>query len=186
MGDLYEVVCPNCKIGFAPNTRICPICNIPLISKIHEQRAGSEPIIVKDALSSLQKLRTEGVNWIHHLQERLAEAGIPYRTELSDSRRRLFSVYVRSEDVVRAREVDDEVFQDEVPESEGIPPVQDIDFSVCPGCGKELAEYELKCSSCGLDLSPSKEWRCKHCNGVLEPAVTNCPHCGSDIDWSKM
>ena len=160
MGDLDEAFCPRCGVGFAPDTRICPICKIPLVSEAGDEDEESEtpePIILDDAVSSLEKLRTGGVEWIHHLQDKLAAEGIPHRIELYDPRRRFFSVYVRHKDLPPAKEIDDEVFAAEVPESEGIPQIETLDFSVCPGCGNRLGEKDLKCGSCGLDLSPPKD-----------------------------
>ncbi len=159
MADLDEVFCPKCGVGFAPDTAICPICNIPLVSEAeaeHEESETPEPVILDDAVSSLEKLRTGGVEWIRHLQDRLAAEGIPHRIEPYDLRGMFFSVYVRSEDLPHAKKIDDEVFTAEVPDSEGMQQIEDLDFSVCPGCGSPLGEKDLKCSSCGLNLSPSK------------------------------
>ncbi len=157
MAGFDEVFCPKCGVGFAPDTGTCPICNIPLVSEIEdEERETPEPIILDDAVLSLEKLRTGGVEWIHHLQDRLAAEGIPHRIEPYDARGMFFSVYVRVEDLPRAKKIDDEVFTAEVPESEGMQQIEDLDFSVCPGCGNPLGEKDLKCSSCGLNLSPSK------------------------------
>jgi hypothetical protein len=188
MADLGEVVCPKCKVGFSPDTAICPICKIPLISKGEPEDEFSEtpaPVILDDDLSSLKELRTADIDWIHHLQDKLAESGIPHRIELSGPRR-FFSVYVRPEDLSRAKDIDEKVFAVEVPESEGMLPIEGLDFWSCPGCGNRLGEKDLKCSSCGLVLSPPDVWRCSNCNGVVEVNVAVCPYCGCDIDWSKM
>ena len=185
MADLDSVVCPQCKVGFAPDTAVCPICKIPLVSA-DESGETPAPVILTDDLTSLEGLRTADSDWIHHLQDKLAEAGIPHRIEVSDGRRMFFSVYVRPEDLSRAKEVDDEVFALEVPDSEGMPRVEELDFWSCPGCGSPLGEKELKCSNCGLVLSPTEGWRCSRCSGVVGLNAAVCPHCGSDIDWSKV
>jgi len=65
----------------------------------------------------------------------------------------LFSVYVRPEDFPIAKNIDEKVFAAEVPDSQGMPHLEDLDFSSCPGCGNRLGENDLKCSSCGLDRS---------------------------------
>jgi len=189
MADYDSVVCPKCKVGFAPDTAICPICKIPLTSEDgfeDEPEETPEPVLLDEDLSSLKKLRAADVAWIHHLQDKLAEEGIPHRIEQPDPPRMLFSVYVRPEDLPRAKDIDEKVFTVEVPDGEGIPHVEDLDFSSCPGCGNRLGEEDLKCSSCGLDLSPADRWRCSDCNEVIEVNVEVCPHCGCDIDWSKM
>ena len=188
MADLDSVVCPRCKVGFAPDTVLCPICRIPLVT---DEELGDEseetpaPIVLTDNVESLKNLRTADTDWIHHLQDELAEAGIPQRIELSDRRRMSFSVYVLPEDLPRAKEIDDRVFALEVPEGEGMPDVEDLDFWSCPGCGNRLGERDLKCSSCGLVLFPTEGWRCGNCNGLVEVNVTVCPHCGSGTDWSE-
>jgi RNA polymerase subunit RPABC4/transcription elongation factor Spt4 len=188
VADFDSVFCPKCNVGFAPDTAICPICNIPLTTEDDfEDEAGEapEPVILDDDLSSLKELRTADVGWIHHLQDKLAEAGIPHRVEQSHPPRMLFSVYVRPEDLHRVKDIDEKVFAVEVPDSEGMVHVEDLDFSSCPGCGNRLGENDVKCSSCGLDLSPTDRWKCSNCDEVIEANVTVCPHCGSRIDWRK-
>jgi RNA polymerase subunit RPABC4/transcription elongation factor Spt4 len=188
MADSDSVFCPKCNVGFAPDTAICPICRVPLTSEYDfedEPGEAPEPVILDDDLSSLKELRTAGIGWIHHLQDKLAEAGIPHRIEQSHPPRMLFSVYVRPEDLPRAKDIDEKVFAAEVPDSEGMSHVEDLDFSSCPGCGNRLGENDLKCSNCGLDLSPTEHWKCSHCDEVIEINVAVCPHCGYDIDSSK-
>ena len=188
MAGFDSVVCPKCKVGFAPDTAICPICRIPLAPEDEfedEPEETPEPVILEDDLSSLGELRTAGVDWLHHLQDKLAEAGIPHRIELSDPRRSFFSLYVRPDDLPRAKDIDDKVFAVEVPESEGMPHVENLDFSSCPGCGNRLGEKDLKCGSCGLDLSPTGRWWCSNCYEVVDANVTVCSHCGCGIDWCE-
>lgn len=185
MVDFYSVVCPKCKVGFAPGIEVCPFCNIPLDSeeKFEEEHAEiPEPIILDDDISSLKELRTADVSWIHHLQDKLAEARIPHCIEQAVPRRMLFSVYVRPENMSRAKEIDEEVYAVEVPDGEQMPHAEDLDFSSCPGCGNRLGENDLKCSSCGLDLSPTDRLKCSNCGEVIEINVTVCPHCGCGVD----
>jgi RNA polymerase subunit RPABC4/transcription elongation factor Spt4 len=193
MADYDSVVCPKCKVGFAPDTAICPICKIPLVSEGEfeeepEEEPGEipEPIILNDDISSLKELRTADVSWIHHLQDKLAEAGIPHCIEQSAPRRMLFSVYVRPEDLPRAKDIDEKVFAEEVPDGEGMPDVEGLDFSSCPGCGNWLGDNDLKCSNCGLNLSPPDRRKCPNCGEMIEANVRVCPHCGRDVDWSNV
>ena len=188
MADSDSVFCPKCNVGFAPDTAVCPICKIPFTFQDEYEDdldETHEPVIIDDDLSSLKELRTAGVDWIHHLQDKLAEAGTPHRIQQSHPPRMLFSVYVRAEDLSRAKDIDKKVFAVEVPDSEGMPPVEDLDFSSCPGCGNRLGENDLKCSSCGLDLSPTDHWKCSNCDEVVDANVPVCPHCGGRIDWSE-
>ncbi len=188
MADFDSVVCPKCKVGFAPGTDTCPICKIPLVPEDEfEDEPGEtpEPIILDDDISSLKELRTADVAWIHHLQDKLAEVGIPHCVEQSAPRRMLFSVYVRPEDLPRAKDIDEKVFAEEVPDSGGMADVEDLDFSSCPGCGNRLGENDLRCSSCGLDLSPTDRRKCSNCDEVIETNVVVCPKCGCEIDGSR-
>jgi len=188
-----SVVCPKCKVGFAPDTAICPICKVPLVSEGEfedefEDESGElpEPILLDDDISSLKKLRTADVNWIHHLQDKLAEVGIPHCIEQSAPRRMLFSLYVRPEDLPRAKDMDEKVFAEEVPDGEGMPNVEGLDFSFCPACGNRLGENDLKCSSCGLNLSPADRRKCTNCEEMIEADVGVCPHCGCDVGCGKV
>ena len=188
MADYDSVFCPKCKVGFAPDTAICPICKIPLTSEDEFEDEPSEipkPMIIDDDISSLKELRTADVSWIHHLQDKLAESAIPHRIEQSDPPGMLFSVFVRPEDLDRAKDIDDKVFAQEVPDTEGMPHVEDLDFSSCPACGNRLGENDLKCTSCGLVLFPTNGWRCRNCDEEIDLKVAECPRCGSKIDWSK-
>ncbi len=190
MGDYDSVVCPKCKVGFAPGIAVCPFCNLPLASEQEQEREedsdeAPEPIILNDDISSLEELRTADVSWIQHLQDKLAKAGIPHCIEQSDPPRMSFSVYVRPEDLSRAKDIDEKVFAEEVPDGGVMPHAEELDFSSCPGCGSRLGENDLKCSSCGLNLSPTEGWKCPDCNEVVEENVRTCPHCGCEIEWSE-
>jgi RNA polymerase subunit RPABC4/transcription elongation factor Spt4 len=180
------VICPQCNVGFAPDTARCPICKGFLVPK-DEYKATPDPIVLHDDLSSLVKLRTDGVDWITHLQDKLAEASIPHRTVPSDPPRirMSFSIYVRPEDLPRAKAIDDEVFAKEVPESEGMHHVEDLDFWSCPACGNRLGEKDLTCSSCGLALSAPEVQFCGTCNMLLAPDIAKCPRCGSNVGLSR-
>ncbi len=189
MGDLDSIVCPRCKVGFSPDTVVCPICNSSLVSEDQFEDESEDEfeeipaaVILTDDLSSLKELRAANPEWIYHLQEKLAEAGIPHRIETSGRRFRHCTVYVRQEDLVKAKEIDDRVFAQEVPDGEGMSRPEELDFWTCPGCGNRLGEKDLKCSSCGLVLHPTEGWTCPNCNGVVGVDVKVCPHCGAGID----
>ncbi len=189
MVDIHEVFCPRCKVGFAPDTVVCPICKSSLVAEdVAEDELDQTPapVILTDDLSSLEGLRTADLDWIHHLQDKLAEAGIPHRIELSVPLRKLFSVYVRPEDHPRAREIDASVFGEEVPDAEGMPSIEELDFWSCPACGNRLGEKDLECSSCGLVLFPTEGCRCSNCNRSIEINVSVCPHCGYEINWKDL
>jgi len=75
---------------------------------------------------------------------------------LSDPVYKYLSIYVRAQDLTKAKDVDHEVFTLEVPGTEGIPRPEELDFSTCPGCGNRLGERDRVCSECGLALFPSE------------------------------
>ena len=189
MGDFDSVVCPRCKVGFSPDTAVCPVCHIPLVPE-EPLEDGSEDqlegppvaLILTDDLSSLKELRTADPEWIYHLQEKLVEAEIPHRIEASGRRLKRCTVYVRQEDLVKAKEIDDKIFEQEVPDGEGMSRPEELDFWTCPGCGYRLGENDLKCSSCGLVLQSTEGWRCPDCDGIVNGNVKVCPHCGAEID----
>jgi hypothetical protein len=184
MESFDPIVCPQCKLGFAPGTTLCPVCKVGLLSG-DEPNETPLPVILQDDLSYLEELRTAAAEWTRHLQDKLAQAGILYRTEVSDRRRRLFSIYVRPDDLARAKDIDQEVFTMEVPGSGQMRPVEDLDFSSCPGCGSRLGERDRECAGCGLVLFPTDGWTCSNCDEPVEVDVEACPHCGAGIDWSK-
>ena len=66
------------------------------------------------------------------------------------------TVYVRQEDLLKAKEIDDKVFAQEVPDGEGMSRPEELDLWTCPGCGNRLGEKDLKCNSCGLALYPPR------------------------------
>jgi RNA polymerase subunit RPABC4/transcription elongation factor Spt4 len=175
-----EVICPRCNVGFAPDTVRCPICKTAVVTK-SDYHATPSSVALQGDLSSLVKLRTAGVKWIYRLQDRLTEAGIPDRTELADppDMRRSFTIYVRPEDLPRAKSIDDELFAKEVPESEGMCRVEGLDFWTCPACGNRLGEKDLTCNSCGLVLSPPEDRHCGRCGEMIAIDAAVCPHCGS-------
>jgi hypothetical protein len=175
------------SLPLTPDKEVCPICKTSLVSE-DEVSETPVPVILTDDLSSLEKVRTTDLDWIHHLQDKLAQAGIAHRVEIADlpnRRQNYFALYVRPEDLPIAREIDAQVFGVEVPDAEGMPRVEDLDFWSCPACGSRLGEKDLKCSNCGLVLFPTEGWRCNNCNGAVKINVAVCPHCGSQIDRSK-
>lgn len=179
MANSDPVFCPQCKIGFAPDTALCPICKVALVCR-DDLSETPTPVVLQDDLSSLQELRTATVDWIRHLEEKLAQAGIPYRTELSEHGYPYLSLYVRPEDVPRAKDIDHEVFTLEVPGTDGLPRVEDLDFWSCPACGNRLGQSDRECSGCGLVLVPTEYWGCGSCNRVVEVSLEVCPNCGAE------
>jgi hypothetical protein len=182
MAGLDSVICPRCRVGFAPDTISCPICRGPLVSDEGLEEDYEEtpaPILLDDDVESLKELRTAGTDWIHHLQDKLAEAGIPHRIEMSGHHLTVCSVYVRPGDLGRATEIDSLVYAREVPDAEKMPRLEQLDFWACPACGNRLGEKDLTCGSCGLFLDPTETPRCLSCGEKVEMNLEACPRCGT-------
>ena len=158
--SLNPVFCPKCQLGFSPATVSCPSCGLELVAE--EEIAGADDNIEAEIdVSDLLLLRTDQVDWIRNLVDRLAETEIPFRV-LSHNVGGTVSVYVRSEDFERAQRIDHEVYKSEVQGTEELRYPRDLEFGSCPACGAALEKLEKECRSCGLILS-GRGWRCNNC-----------------------
>jgi len=185
MVNFDPIYCPQCKLGFAPETELCPSCKIALVPA-DELEELEMPFPFQDDLANFEQLRVATAGWIQHLQEKLEEAEISYRTKTTNYDRTLLAVYVRPEDLKRAKKIDHEVFAAEVPGSGDVLPVEKLDFWSCPACGHQLAENDQKCGECGLALFPTEGWTCSSCKGEIEVDMKVCPHCGESIEWDEV
>jgi RNA polymerase subunit RPABC4/transcription elongation factor Spt4 len=180
--NLNPVYCPKCKLGFSPATVSCPSCGVELVAE--EELAGADDNIEPEIdVSDLILLRTDQVDWIRNLVDRLAETEIRFRV-LSYNVGGTVSVYVRNEDFERARRVDHEIYELEVHGTEEIRYTKDLQFGSCPACGAALYEVDQECKSCGLIMS-GRGWRGVNCQGNLEGDEEVCPHCGEDVNWDE-
>ena len=181
MLNLNPVFCPKCKLGFSPATVSCPSCGLELVPE--EEIAADDNIESEIDVSDLILLRTEQVHWIQNLVDRLGETEIPFRV-LSHNVGGAVSVYVRNEDLERARRIDHEVYKLEVQGTEELRYSRDLEFGSCPACGASLEKLEKECRSCGLIMS-GRGWRCTNCQGELEGDEEVCSHCGEEINWDE-
>jgi hypothetical protein len=110
---------------------------------------------VSDPGESFALLRGATFEWAHALSERLAAAEIECRVESTSevrSRDGGWAVYVRPEDLERAREIDRDVLRQVMPDlPEDFDPSA-LDTSRCPACGEPVAEGAAECAGCGLAL----------------------------------
>ena len=182
MASLDPVYCPKCKLGFAPVTIFCPSCDIELVPQ--DELGSFDEIIEPDLdVSSLHLVRTERVDWIQYLLEKLAEAEIGFRV-VPHSQSGQVSVYVSQQDRETAGRIDHEVYKIEVQGADEVRYAKDLPFDSCPACGAKLEKTEKECRACGLVML-GRGWRCTNCEGELEGDEDTCPYCGEDINWDE-
>jgi predicted RNA-binding Zn-ribbon protein involved in translation (DUF1610 family) len=166
--ELFKV-CPQCGSEFVPRIETCVDCGSPLVwadqRVLEMQQAGAAPADSSDELpEDAVAIRQASLSWIDHLARALSDRGIqPFiREEVTPdpdpaSSRRLgsfgqgwyYTLYVRSEDLDLAEEIDKEVYALEVPG--GRSPKVDV-AAGCPACGAFLRSSEAACPSCGLEI----------------------------------
>ena len=183
MESLGPVYCRQCKLGFSTDTRLCPSCGIELVRE-QELDAVTDEVDGEIDVSDLNLLRTCDAGWGRNLLEKLTDNGISFRA-LPHRRSGIMSVYVADEFIDRAKRIDHEVFQAQVPGTESVRYAKDLPFGACPACRTPLGELDKECRSCGLVMSGSG-WICTSCQGELQGEEKHCPHCGEKVDWDKV
>jgi hypothetical protein len=148
-------VCPLCGDEYLATVERCPECGVALVEAGTQAERGAAPGLPPSA--DLVRLRVENPVWIAALAERLAAEGVPSRVELVDPaatpRNRLGSpcaLFVRAEDVARARAVDAELLRDQLPD---LPEGASSGWSEaegCPACGAAVGPDAAECPECGL------------------------------------
>lgn len=183
MESLDPVYCPKCKLGFSPQTRLCPSCGIALVLKA-DLDAATDTADSETDVSDLNRLRTCDFSWGENLLGKLTESGISFRA-LPQLGSGMISIYVADEFLDEARRIDHAVFQAQVPGTESVQYAKDLSFGACPACGAALGEHDKECRSCGLVMSGSG-WICTSCQGELEGEEAHCSHCGEKVNWDKI
>jgi hypothetical protein len=103
------------------------------------------------------------IAWIHALSEALQQQGVAHRVERATAEDApgdqrpdvfgtadLFGLYVRSEHVSPAREVDTSIAAQVLPDES--PPLAEGEEEACPACGTALPADATECPDCGLDF----------------------------------
>lgn len=164
-------VCPDCDGEFVDQVEVCPDCGTQLAwstepdadSDIAPGWVEAQPL---EPSPELVVLRTTGVRWAHELMSRLAERGIRARAMPAGALERTvleapyasfghgwsYDVQVRPEDLAAAREVDHELYAEEVPDDHSLRPPHDPSSGVCPACGSTWSTSQDECPSCGLSF----------------------------------
>jgi predicted amidophosphoribosyltransferase len=151
-------MCPRCREEYLATVELCVHCGVALVAAgelpPEEQAAPLPP------LEELVRVRVENPVWIQTLADHLAEEGIPSRVELLDgdgpvARRHgaPCALYVRPDDVERARQVDEELLRVQLPD---LPEGADTGWSEaegCPACGAAVDAHATECPDCGLGFA---------------------------------
>ena len=183
MENVNPVFCPKCKLGFSPETFVCPSCGIELVEEGEFDRDAGEAEPGSE-VSGLNLLRVCDSSWSEKLLEALSAENVPFRSvpQIGSS---MMSIYVADEYLELAQRIDHMVFQSQVPDAVSVPYAKDLKFGVCPACGASLGELDRDCASCGLVMS-GRGWVCTSCKGALEGEEDECPHCGEKVNWDKI
>jgi len=155
-------ICPECRVEYRPDAEVCADCRVPLV---HANAALAEETLADfPPASELECVRVAPVAWMEALAQGLQERGVTLRVERARAEdapegqradifgdiAQLFGLYVRSEDLELARELDASIAAQLVPEeSEAL---EEGEVEDCPACGAALSADALECGDCGLSL----------------------------------
>jgi hypothetical protein len=155
-------VCPECRVEYRPDAEVCADCRVPLV---HAEAAPPEETLEDfPPATQLACVRVAPVAWMEALARGLQERGVTLRVERALAEdappgqradifgdiAQLFGLYVRSEDLELARELDASIAAQLVPEeSEAL---EEGETESCPACGTALSADALECGDCGLSL----------------------------------
>jgi len=155
-------LCPECRVEYRPDAEICADCRVPLVhvdAAPPEEGLGNFP-----PAAQLECVRVAPVAWMEALARGLQERGVTLRVERAlaedapEGQRadvfghiaQLFGLYVRTEDLALARELDASIAAQLVPD-EG-EAMADGEVEACPACGTTLSADALECPDCGLSF----------------------------------
>jgi uncharacterized protein (UPF0212 family) len=151
--------CPECGEEYVSTAMQCVECRVPLVSG---EFRGIAPAAELPPIAQLVCLRAATLAFARGLSEQLAHAGISHRIEAAHDEgeevalRRPganmpYGVYVRSEDLEAAVEVDREYMRQAIPDLEAVGQ-QATGEEGCPACGAPLDPDAAECADCGLAL----------------------------------
>lgn len=153
-------ICPSCGVEYLHTASECSDCHVAL--RYPEEIAAAVSEEGADELTGeLVLLRAEGAAWIEELAGSLDDAGIPFRTGPvggagSRARTGAIGLYVRPEDVERARAIDAEHLREQIPDmpDEVAAPGGEDE---CPACGAPCPAEASECPDCGLVFAPEPD-----------------------------
>lgn len=160
VGDYDYVVCSNCGAEFQPHITKCIDCGAATVppGAVQERKQEREPEDDEEEALPLSQdpelvaVSTGSFERIEELREALEDEEIPGWIEPAGARRDSFRLYVQRRDARRARELDRELTQAEIPAGE--PAFTDLPApGVCPVCKTVPPSGALECPDCGLVLA---------------------------------
>jgi hypothetical protein len=156
------LVCPDCLAEHTRSVTHCADCGVALVTPdaieaVDEQAAEFPPA------SELDCVRVAPLAWIRALSEGLEQGGVAHRVEPASEEdapegqnarifdgAQLFGLYVRGSDAAAAREFDESIAVQLLPDQ--APPLAEGEEENCPACGTPLAADMVECGECGLRL----------------------------------
>ena len=140
----------------------CADCDVDLV---HGDTLTAEDEAAEEfpPASELECVRVAPIAWIHALSEALQQQGVAHRVEPASAEDApegqrpdvfggvpLFGLYLQSEHLAAARELDGSIAARLLPEE--APPLAEGEADSCPACGTALAVDAIACPDCGLDF----------------------------------
>ena len=158
-GPHYKI-CPACRTEYMLVATRCADCDVDLVHAdalaVEEEERGAFP-----PASELECVRVAPIAWIHALSEALQRQGVAHRVESASAAdapdgqnpdvfggAQLFGLFVQSEHATTARDLDDSIAAQVLPEE--APPLEEGEEETCPACGTALAANATECPDCGL------------------------------------
>jgi hypothetical protein len=159
--DPRYLYCPVCRSEYTRIATRCIDCDVDLV-----EAHALPPVEELEAFppaSELECVRVAPMAWIRALSGALQRGGITHRVEPATSQHapegqrpdvfgdvQLFGLYVRSEHVPPARELDGTIAAQLLPEE--APPLDEGEEESCPACGAALTSDAIECPDCGLSF----------------------------------
>jgi hypothetical protein len=153
-------ICPACRTEYMLVATRCADCDIDLVDSdvLAAEEANLEAF---PPASELECVRVAPIAWIHALSEALQRRGVAHRVEPASAENtpegqqtdvfgdaQLFGLYVQSEHVTPAKDLDGSIAAQVLPEE--APNLAEGGEEACPACGAALAADATECPDCGL------------------------------------
>lgn len=155
-------LCPECHEEYTLVATRCADCDVDLVHG-DELALEEEELETFPPAPELECVRVAPIAWIRALSEALQQGGVVHRIEPAsaddapEGQRpdvfgdvQLFGLYVRIEHAATARELDDSIAAQILPEE--APSLEEGEEETCPACGAGLAADVTECPDCGLLL----------------------------------
>jgi hypothetical protein len=155
-------ICPACRTEYMLVATRCADCDIDLVDSdaLAAEEANLEAF---PPASELECVRVAPIAWIHALSEALQQRGVAHRVEPASAENtpegqradvfgnaQLFGLFVQSEHVAPARDLDRSIAAQVLPEE--APTLAEGEEEACPACGTALAADATECPDCGLEF----------------------------------